>query len=89
MEIKRGEILTPKEQELIAISASIAGNCHKSLRYHFLEAMKAGCTMNEIEEAVNIARSIKERPINDIYEIAINLLSEKRDGEIENPDTKR
>jgi AhpD family alkylhydroperoxidase len=89
MPFKRGDVLTPKVQELIAISASIAGNCLKSLRYHFLEAMKAGCKMDEIEEAVNIARSIKERPINDIYEIAINLLSEQRDGVEEKVDTSK
>lgn len=78
METKQEKILTEKEQELIAIAASVAGNCLKTLRFHFLEAVKKGCTLDEIEEAVNIARDIKQRPINDIYEVAINLLSDRR-----------
>ena len=71
-------VLTRKEKELIAIAAAVASNSLKSLRLHFLEATKQGCTLDEIEEAVEIARSIKQLPINDIYEIAINLLTDSR-----------
>lgn len=80
METKKESLLTPKEEEFIAIAASIAGNCLQSLRFHFKQAIDKGCTLDEIEEVINIARSIKQRPINDIYEIAINLLSDSRDN---------
>lgn len=78
MEHKKDSKLTPKELALLAIASSVAGNCLKSLRLHFLEAMEQGCSLEEIEEAIEIARSVKQRPLNDIYEVAINLLSYNR-----------
>ncbi len=72
------KIMTPREEELIAIAASVSGNCLKSLRLHFQQALEKGVTLDEIEEVIQIARGIKERPINDIYEVAINLLSDNR-----------
>ncbi len=80
---KKKSLLTPKEQEMIAIAASVSGNCLRSLRLHFQQAMDKGITLDEIEEVVDIARSIKERPINDIYEVAINLMSDNRESVID------
>lgn len=79
MESDNRKLLTPKEEEYVAIAASVAGNCLRSLRYHFRQAMDKGCSLDEIEEVVKIARNIKERPINDIYEIAINLMTNSRE----------
>ncbi|MFA3781566.1 carboxymuconolactone decarboxylase family protein [Melioribacteraceae bacterium 4301-Me] len=69
----------PKTSELIAIGASIGGNCLPCLRYHFAEALKLGCTIHEIEEAIRIAKMIKERPINDIYNLAEDLISREKE----------
>ncbi|MGA9118934.1 MAG: carboxymuconolactone decarboxylase family protein [Bacteroidota bacterium] len=52
---------------MIAIGASIGENCLPCLRHHFAEAVKAGCTLEEIEEAIELSKAVKERPIMDIY----------------------
>jgi len=71
--------LNPQIVELVAIGSSIAGNCLPCLRYHFSEALKLGCTIQEIEEAIKIGKMVKERPINDIYKLADDLLSRERE----------
>lgn len=72
-------LLDSKTTELIAIGASIGGNCLPCLRYHFAEAIKAGCTIQEIEEAVKLGKMVKERPINDIYKLADDLISREKE----------
>ncbi|MDZ7763755.1 MAG: carboxymuconolactone decarboxylase family protein [Melioribacteraceae bacterium] len=72
-------LIDPKTSELIAIGASIGGNCMPCLRYHFAEAMKNGCTIQEIEEAVKLGKMVKERPINDIYKLADDLISREKE----------
>lgn len=73
-------LIDPKTTELIAIGASIGGNCLPCLRYHFAEAIKNGCTIQEIEEAVKIGKMVKERPINDIYKLADDLINREKEG---------
>lgn len=78
-------LLDAKTRELIAIGASIAGNCMPCLRYHFAEAVKAGCSLGEIAEAVELAKRVKERPIADIYKLSDELLKKEREkGEASN-----
>ena len=62
-------------KELIAIGASIGGNCMPCLRYHFAEARKLDVSIDEIKEAIKIGKMVKERPINDIYKLADDLIS--------------
>lgn len=71
--------LNPQITELVAIGASIGGNCLPCLRYHFAEAVKLGCTIQEIEEAVKIGKMVKERPINDIYKLADDLIGREKE----------
>ena len=71
--------LEPKITELIAIGSSIAGNCLPCLRYHFAEAIKLGVSIDEIQEAVKISKAVKERPINDIYKLAEDLISREKE----------
>ena len=71
--------LEPKITELIAIGSSIAGNCLPCLRYHFAEAIKLGVSIDEIQEAVKIGKAVKERPINDIYKLAEDLISREKE----------
>ncbi len=59
--------LPEQQRELIAIGASIGGNCLPCLRHHFAEALRAGCTLEEIEEAIELSKALKERPIKDRY----------------------
>lgn len=71
--------LDPKIVELIAIGASIGGNCLPCLRFHFAEAIKNGCTIQEIEEAIKLGKMVKERPINDIYKLAEDLIRREKE----------
>ncbi len=71
-------ILDSKTRELIALGASIAGNCMPCLRYHFAEAVKAGCSLDEIAEAAELAKRVKERPISDIYKLSEELLKKEK-----------
>jgi len=72
-------LLDTKIKELIAIGSSIAGNCLPCLRYHFAEAIKLGCTIEEIQEAIGIGKMVKERPISDINKLAEDLISREKE----------
>jgi AhpD family alkylhydroperoxidase len=70
--------LDVRTRELIAVGASIAGNCLPCLRYHFTEARKAGCSLEEIREAIEISKMVKQRPIDDIVKLASDLIERER-----------
>lgn len=72
--------LNTQQRELIAIGASVAGNCLPCLRYHFAEAVKAGCTLEGITEAIELSKMVKQRPIKDIYHLADELLQREREA---------
>ena len=59
---------------MVAIAASIAGNCIPCLKYHFAEAVKQGCTKQEIQEIIEISNMVKQRPIDEINKLTIKLL---------------
>lgn len=69
------EHLDDKTIEIAGISASIAGGCRPCLDYHFKKALELGCTIDQIKEAVELGKMIKQRPINDIYEHAEKLMN--------------
>jgi AhpD family alkylhydroperoxidase len=76
-----GTTLDARTRELIAIGASIGGNCLPCLRYHFAEARKLHCTLEEINEAIELAKTVKQRPIDDIYKLAADLVARERESE--------
>ena len=65
--------LDSKTIELAGIAASIAGGCKPCLDYHFKKALEIGCSIGEAEEAIELGKMIKQRPIKDIYEQAEKL----------------
>ena len=67
-------MLDNKTKEMVALSASIAGNCVPCLKYHFGESVKQGCTPQDIQEVLNIANMVKNRPISDIDKVSSELL---------------
>ena len=67
--------LDAKTIELAGISASIAGGCRPCLDYHFKKALELGCTKEQSEEAIELGKMIKQRPINDIYKHAEKLMN--------------
>jgi AhpD family alkylhydroperoxidase len=70
--------LDTKTIELAGISASIAGGCRPCLDYHFKKAIETGCTLDQINEAMELGKMIKQRPIKDIYEHAENLINSNK-----------
>ena len=69
--------LDSKTIELAGIAASIAGGCKPCLDYHFKKAIEIGCTAGEAEEAIELGKMIKQRPIKDIYKHAEKLIGKK------------
>lgn len=67
--------LDSKTIELAGIAASIAGGCKPCLDYHFKKALEIGCSTSEAEEAIELGKMIKQRPIKDIYEHAEKLIA--------------
>lgn len=53
------ELLTEKEQELVAVGASIAVGCRPCTLYHFRAARAAGAGEQEIRQAVNDALDVR------------------------------
>lgn len=56
--------LTQREQELVAIGASIASNCVPCIAFHVGQAREAGLTEVEIEAAVALSEEIRAVPAN-------------------------
>lgn len=69
--------LDTKTIELAGIAASIAGGCRPCLDYHFKKALDVGCTIDQVREALELGKMIKQRPINDIYEQSEKLMKTK------------
>jgi len=76
--MKNFEHLDSVTVELAAISASIAGGCRPCLDYHFKKALETGCTIEQILEAIELGKMIKQRPIQDIYDQAEKLVNQTR-----------
>lgn len=68
------EHLDDKTIEIAGIAASIAGGCRPCLDYHFKKAIEIGCTIDQAKEAIELGKMIKQRPVNDIYELAEKLI---------------
>jgi len=63
-----------KIKELVAVGAAIAGNCIPCLNYHFKKCRELGISVDDIDEAIEMAKTVKEVPIKKIYEQALQLL---------------
>jgi len=67
--------LSEKEKELVAIGASIGGNCIPCLEYHYKKCKELGYSEEELREAIDMAKMVKEVPNKKIYETADKLNS--------------
>jgi AhpD family alkylhydroperoxidase len=65
--------LTLKEKELVAIGASIAGNCIPCLEWHYDKCKELGLSKQELAQAIAVAKKVKEVPNQKIYEVADQL----------------
>jgi AhpD family alkylhydroperoxidase len=49
-----------KAKELVGIAAAVAGHCQKCFDYHYNEAGKLGIAKEDIAEAVELAKAIRQ-----------------------------
>lgn len=47
-------------KELIAIGASIAGHCQPCLKYHLEQAIKLGISVEEINAAITVGKTVEK-----------------------------
>ena len=66
-------ILAEKTRELIAMAASVACGCEPCLKYHYDAAKKAGCSVEEMTEAIGIAMMVKQAPLKAMRELVKEL----------------
>ncbi len=69
------ESFTNKEQELIAIGASIAAGCRPCTAYHFKAAAAVGATREEIRRAVDLALETRRSAATLMAHLSERLLS--------------
>jgi AhpD family alkylhydroperoxidase len=72
-----GRIAVPLDtatEELIAIGAALAANCEPCLRYHVHRGVEAGCTLEAMRRAVEIAHAVKATPARLLARLADRLL---------------
>ena len=68
--------LTEREKELVAIGSSIGGNCIPCLEWHYQKCTELGFSKEEMREAFNMAKKVKEVPNKKIYEAADSLIAD-------------
>jgi len=69
--------LDEKTKELVALGASLAGNCLPCLEYHYKKCRELGIAVDDLDEALEMAKTVKEVPIKKIYQLANSLLESK------------
>jgi AhpD family alkylhydroperoxidase len=74
-------LLTQKEQELVAVGASIAAGCRPCTAYHVRAARAAGADEREIRQAVNDALDVRRSATESMARLA-----EKQLGDAPEPD---
>lgn len=62
-----------KTKELIAVGAAVAGNCIPCLQWHYNKCRELGVPVEDVKEAIEMAKMVKEVPINKINELAEKL----------------
>lgn len=70
------EALDPKTKELVGIAAAVAGHCQPCFTYHYKEARNSGATMEEIQEAVELARAVRSAGDRHMDELVTRRISE-------------
>lgn len=74
LEERRGFMaLDIKTKELIAVGAAVAGNCIPCLQWHYNKCRELGVPVEDVKEAIEMAKMVKEVPINKINELAEKL----------------
>ena len=67
--------MNEKTKELVAVGAAVAGNCIPCLDWHYKKCIELGIAKDEIKEAIELAKIVRNVPIKKISELAETLLS--------------
>lgn len=65
--------LSEKEKEMVALGSAIGGNCIPCLEWHYEKCIELGFSKDELKEAIEMAKKVKEVPNKKIYEMAKEL----------------
>lgn len=65
--------LSEKEKEMVALGSAIGGNCIPCLEWHYKKCTELGFSKDELKEAIEMAKKVKEVPNKKIYETAKTL----------------
>ena len=68
-----------KIMELVGIAASIAGHCRPCFQYHFKQAKKLGASMDDINEAVDLANRISAAGDKGMFEFVSKSLKKEKE----------
>jgi len=62
---------------LTALGASVGANCHPCLEYAVGKALKAGISRDEIMEAVDVAKAVRQGAASSMDKLALNLIGNR------------
>ena len=68
-------VLTPEEQELIALSAAVASDCRLSFTQHLRGSLQRGVSLQRIEAVIRLAQRIHSVQRNDFEGFIIQQLA--------------
>ena len=64
-------------KKLIAVGASVGANCHPCLEHHVGKALEFGIDRNEIMEAINIAKAVRQGAASSMDKLAMTLIQNR------------
>ena len=73
--------LDEKTRELVALGAAMAGNCFPCLRYHYKKCRELGIAVDDLHDALEMVKTVKEVPIKKIYQLATLLLEGREESD--------
>ncbi len=88
MKMSNDSSLTDKDQELIALGASIASGCQPCTKYHFRAAGISGADDDETNRAVNLALYVRRRATAVMAELAGNRPGDPASSDAVSGDTQ-
>ena len=64
-------------KKLIAVGASVGAKCHPCLEHHVGKALEFGIDSNEIMEAINIAKAVRQGAASSMDKLAMTLIQDR------------
>lgn len=74
------DVLSLRDQELVALGAALGSNCVPCVQYHISQARKIGVSDAEIAHAIRLADKVRQVPARKALETATGLLRAAETG---------